>query len=368
MALYVDICKRLNNYDLQVKFEAKEEIFALLGASGCGKSMTLKCIAGIEKPDSGKIILNGRVLYDSSQNICLLPQQRKVGYMFQDYALFLKMTVEKNIRSGICTGFFNRKAIIHKNVEKIIKEIIHRFRLEGLEKQYPDQLSGGQKQRVAMARMLVAEPEIILLDEPFSALDSYLKYQMIQEMEDILKELNTTVIFVSHDRDEVYRLSNVIGAMKNGTIEVIETKKKFFDNPKTVTAAILSGCKNIIRVRKEDSHHVRALEWDISIYTEKEVPDNISAIGIRAHDFIPESNLNLANNKKWGKQDLNRFKVLPHKYKVEEDQFEWSIYFQCDENMSEKMQWKVTKYLWSKEEIPKVFYVMPDKILCLTDN
>ncbi len=359
MALYVDIQKKLNNFTLKVKFQAGNEVFSLLGASGCGKSIILKCIAGIEKPDCGKIILNGRVLYDSDNNICIPPQKRKVGYMFQDYALFPNMTVEKNIYSGINKKMFN------KDIDIKIKEVIKRYQLEGLEKQYPHKLSGGQKQRVAMARMLVSEPEIILLDEPFSALDSYLKWNMIQEMEDEIKKLNKTVLFVSHDRDEVYHLSNRIGAINNGNIEVIEYKQDFFDNPKTVTAAILSGCKNIIYAEKQDKYHVRVPEWNMSLFTEKEVPDNIKAIGIRAHDFIHENNL---QNIKYTKEKLNIFKIIPNKIKVEEDQFEWNIYFQCDENMSNKIQWKISKYLWSRDEVPEILYVMPDKILCLTDS
>lgn len=359
MALYVDIQKKLNNFTLKVKFEAEEEVFSLLGASGCGKSMTLKCIAGIEKPDCGKIILNNKILYDSNNNVCLPPQKRRVGYMFQDYALFSNMTVEKNICSGI-----NKKAA-NKDMNIIIKDILKKFKLEGLEKQYPDKLSGGQKQRVAMARMLVSEPEIILLDEPFSALDSYLKWNMIQEMEDELKSLNKTVLFVSHDRDEVYRLSNRIGAVNKGTLEVIESKEDFFDNPKTVTAAILSGCKNIIYAEKEDKYHVRVPEWNISLFTEKEVPDNIKAIGIRAHDFISEYNL---NNIKYSKEELNIFRIIPDKIKIEEDQFEWNIYFECNENMSNKIQWKINKNLFLGKEMPESLYVMPNKILCLTDS
>ena len=172
MAIDVEIKKKTGNFCLEVKFCAEEEIFALLGASGCGKSMTLKCIAGIETPDEGHIILNGRVLFDSEKKINIIPQKRKVGYMFQDYALFPNMTVEKNIMAGMGK---------HPSVE-IVQNYIERFQLNGLENRLPAQLSGGQKQRVALARMMAAEPEILLLDEPLSALDSYLKWQMEEEL------------------------------------------------------------------------------------------------------------------------------------------------------------------------------------------
>ena len=154
-------------------------VFAILGASGCGKSMTLKCIAGIERPDEGRIVLNDRVLFDSKKKINLPPQKRKVGYMFQDYALFPNMNVIQNIQAGMG----------RKPDQKKVQEYITGFHLTGFEKHMPDQLSGGQKQRVAMARMLAAEPELLLLDEPFAALDSYLKWKMEQQMMDLLKDI-----------------------------------------------------------------------------------------------------------------------------------------------------------------------------------
>ena len=141
---------------------------ALLGASGCGKSVTLKCIAGIMTPDRGHIILDGETLFDSEKHINLPPQKRRVGYLFQQYALFPNMTVLQNIRCGIRSG---SRAEKRRRAEKKLR----RFRLEGLEKKYPTQLSGGQQQRTALARILASEPRAILLDEPFSALDGFLK-------------------------------------------------------------------------------------------------------------------------------------------------------------------------------------------------
>ena len=168
--LQVRIKKKLGNFLLDVDFSMDGGIFAILGASGCGKSMTLKCIAGIERPDEGRIVLNDRVLFDSAKRINLPPQKRKVGYMFQDYALFPTMNVVQNIQAGMG----------RKPDPKKVREYITGFQLGGLEHHMPDQLSGGQKQRVAMARMLAAEPEVLLLDEPFAALDSYLKWKMEQ--------------------------------------------------------------------------------------------------------------------------------------------------------------------------------------------
>ncbi len=182
MSLSVDIEKRLGSFHLRRAVSGGgRRSLALLGASGCGKSMTLKCIAGIVTPDRGRIVLNGRVLFDSEAGIDLPPQQRRVGYLFQNYALFPNMTVEKNILCGIRSGSKAEKAAA-------LSATLHRFRLEDLEKRYPAQLSGGQQQRVALARILCSQPEVILLDEPFSALDSYLKWELELELSDFLDE------------------------------------------------------------------------------------------------------------------------------------------------------------------------------------
>ena len=192
MSLYVDIEKRLGVFRLQSKFEVADETLALLGASGCGKSVTLKCIAGIMTPDRGRIVLNGRVLFDSEKKIALTPQQRRVGYLFQQYALFPNMTVEQNILCGIRAGSRSEK-------RSLAAEKLRMFRLEGLEKKYPAQLSGGQQQRVALARILCSEPQAILLDEPFSALDSYLKWNLELELSDLLAGFHGPILWVSHE-------------------------------------------------------------------------------------------------------------------------------------------------------------------------
>jgi molybdate transport system ATP-binding protein len=175
--LSVYIKKNLGKFDLDISFEAENETRALLGASGSGKSMTLKCIAGIEKPDEGFISLNGRVLFDSKKNIDLSPRLRKVGYLFQQYALFPNMTVLRNVITGVRDKDKDKATAMRKAREKL-----ELMRLTGLEDKYPYQLSGGEQQRVALARILANEPELLLLDEPFSALDSYLRWQLELEL------------------------------------------------------------------------------------------------------------------------------------------------------------------------------------------
>lgn len=191
MSLFVEIEKQLGNFHLNVRFQAETETLALLGASGCGKSMTLKCIAGIMTPDRGRIVLNGRVLFDSEARIDLPPQQRRVGYLFQNYALFPTMTVEKNILCGIRSGSKAEKAAA-------LSAALHRFRLEGLEKRYPAQLSGGQQQRVAIARAVVTEPCVILADEPTAGLDPAAADSVL-ELFDRLHRSGHTLVLITHD-------------------------------------------------------------------------------------------------------------------------------------------------------------------------
>ena len=277
--LYVNIKKKFKDFHLDVEFRSKDEVLALLGSSGCGKSMTLKCIAGVETPDSGQIILNGKTLYDSSKKINLSPQKRKVGLLFQNYALFPNMTLEENIMTGIPKNHPNKRGLLEEKIES--------FSLKGLENKYPSQLSGGQQQRVALARMLVNMPKLILLDEPFSALDTYLRWQLEQELVSTLKDYKGTTLFVSHNRDEVYRISNRIAIMKDGKIESIGCKKDLFKNPPSVNGAILTGCENISRAKKIGKKRILALDWNLELECDEIVLDNIKYMGIRAHHIDP---------------------------------------------------------------------------------
>ena len=234
MSLYCKIQKRLGAFRLDVELEAGNEVLAVLGASGCGKSMTLRCIAGIERPDTGRIVLDGRVLFDSEKSINLPPQKRKAGVLFQDYALFPNMTVLQNIA-----------AAAPKNTDVLREKWISPFHLSGLENHYPHQLSGGQRQRCALARMLASEPDIIMLDEPFSALDTFLRWQMEQEIAAAIARFGKTVLLVSHNRDEVYRLSAKTTILHAGRNEPVRTKQDLYFRPQTYADALLTGCKNI---------------------------------------------------------------------------------------------------------------------------
>ena len=222
MALSVDIRKQLGDFHLEVQFDAGDETLALLGASGCGKSVTLKCIAGILTPDEGRITLDGVTLFDSAARIDLPPQRRHVGYLFQDYALFPNMTVRQNIAAGAKDRGRRRETA---------EALIRRFRLEDAADRKPRQLSGGQRQRAALARILASEPRAVLLDEPFSALDSYLKYQLELELAEILDSFPGTAVWVSHDRGEVFRNCGRVCVLDAGKSQPVRTLEELFRAP-----------------------------------------------------------------------------------------------------------------------------------------
>lgn len=276
MSLTVDIRKGLSQFDLEVSFEVGSETLGFLGASGCGKSMTLRCIAGVETPDEGRIVLNGRVLYDSAAKIDLSPQERKTALLFQNYQLFPNMTVEQNIAAGIDlrTPADERRAKVARQVE--------RFALEGLERRFPLHLSGGQQQRVALARMLAAQPGILMLDEPFSALDAHLKSQLETDLQELFETFDGPILYVSHDIDEAFRFCDRIAVVDQGHVCEIGPTEQIVNHPRSLEGLRLSGCKNIAPAVRIGAHTVRAPEWGVELQTTDPVPDDVAYVGYRA--------------------------------------------------------------------------------------
>lgn len=279
MSLSVDIRKRLGAFSLDVSFTSDDatETLALLGASGSGKSVTLKCIAGTERPDEGRIVLNERVLFDSAAGVDVSVQERRVGYLFQNYALFPTMTVEQNVAAGVRSGSrAERLARAHEQVRA--------FRLDGLERHRPAQLSGGQQQRCALARIMANEPELLLLDEPFSALDGYLRWQLELELADTLRAFPGGVVFVSHNRDEVYRMCDRVCVLTNGHSGRTVPTRELFDAPATLAEAVMSGCKNVSAATPVGDHALSCVDWGVTLACEREAAGSDHA-GIRAHDL-----------------------------------------------------------------------------------
>ena len=280
MRLHVDISKDYGSFKLQSCFDTDALITGLLGASGSGKSLTLKCIAGIEKPDEGCIVLGDRVLFDSKAHGNLKIQDRRVGYLFQNYALFSTMNVKKNILTGL-----------HNVKDKAVKEDLYNkalklLRLEGLEAQKPAEISGGQAQRVALARILVSRPDLILLDEPFSALDTNLKENLQPELLELLSTYGKPVVMVTHSKDEASFMCSYVALISNGKIIKTGDTVELFENPQSIEAARILGCKNLHKAEKAGEHTVRIPELGIVITTEKPVPDNVTFAGFRDDAFV----------------------------------------------------------------------------------
>ena len=336
MSLFVKIKKQFKGFKLHISFETDGEYLGILGASGSGKSMTLKCIAGIETPDEGRIVLNGRVLFDSEKKINLKPQERNIGYLFQDYALFPNMTVEENIGAGL-------KFSKSENL-KIIKEMIDIFHLNNLEKKYPIHLSGGQQQRVALARCIAYKPDVLLLDEPFSALDSYLKDTLQTEVLELLKYYHGDVLMVTHSMEEVYKFCKNILIIENGNSVAFGDTKLLFQNPQYASVAKITGCKNISKCEVLNDNSIYAVDWGIIIQTKNKVFADIKYVGIHSHSFKICSKDNFKIEK-----NIMNLKII----KVIEDMYGYSVLFENknmknnDENSTNStLIYKIVKEQW----------------------
>ncbi len=347
MSLEVTIAKRFEGFTLHADFAAGNTAAAILGASGCGKSMTLRCIAGVVKPDSGRIVLDGRVLFDSEKGIDLPPQQRNVGLLFQNYALFPNMTVEQNI---LCALKKEKDPAARKAA---CGSALRAMRLEELAHRLPSELSGGQQQRAALARILAGRPRILMLDEPFSALDSYLREEVEGEVGSLLSNFDGTALLVTHDRDEAYRLCREMIVMDSGEVLRAGTTKEVFADPRRLTAARLTGCKNILPCVRVDEHHVRLTGWERELTVALLVPEGCCAVGIRAHDFAPEA-----------VDGENRMPVQVGA--SSESPFDWNVICTAADDAG-KLWWKVSKTTLSSPppQAPAYLRVAPENIMPL---
>ena len=234
--------------------------------------------------------------------------------------------------------------------------MVRAFKLEGLEKRRPAELSGGQQQRVALARIIACRPQALLLDEPFSAMDYFLKEKLRLEMKQVLQKYEGLSILVTHDRDEAYQLCDHLLLMHEGSIIAGGPTKEIFDHPGTVEAARLTGCKNISRIRPLGPHRICALDWDdLELTTQEEVTDEITHAGIRAHDFFP------CDSK--SSDDLIQNRIPVEKPVLTELPFEWYIV------LKNKIWWKVPKDIRNhdfSESLPRALCVDPSSIMLLS--
>jgi molybdate transport system ATP-binding protein len=237
--LKVRIKKSISGFNLEADFAIDREILAVLGPSGSGKTVTLKCISGLMQPDEGYIELNGKILFDSSGHINLPAQQRKIGFIFQNYALFPHLTVNQNIAFGItnCT---------REKINARINWLLGKMNIQELGQRYPRQLSSGQQQRVALARALSHEPELLLLDEPFSALDTPRRERLEFELLALQDNYRGDILFVTHDLAQGYKLGSKIAVYENGHMVQCGSKHDVISTPINLTVARLTGVKNLI--------------------------------------------------------------------------------------------------------------------------
>ncbi len=279
MALKVDIKSKLDNFSLNICFETGAKRVGVLGESGAGKSMLLKYIAGIFEPDKGKIFLDGVCLLDTDKKINVRPQDRNIAYMFQNYALFPTMTVRKNIE-------IIAKGDNHEKKDKA-DYLLRKFHIEEIENKKPPELSGGQQQRVALARVLAYEPKLILLDEPFSAIDQLLKERLQIELEAMISDFNGLVIMVSHSREELYKFSDELIVISNGEVIDSGNTKSIFRKPGASRSAGLIGINNILPAELDADGKLVIPDWNIRLDCGKDIPSDINFIGIRDDDLIP---------------------------------------------------------------------------------
>ena len=280
MSLSVSIKKHFPAFTLDVNIEADNETLGWLGESGCGKSLTMRCIAGIETPDEGKIVVNGKTFFEREAGkrptVNLSPQERKTALLFQNYMLFPNLTVAENVAAGI-----DRKLPKEEREAQVNAEL-KRFGLDGFDQRYPSQLSGGQQQRVALARMLAAKPDILMLDEPFSALDAHLKGALEQNLAGLFETFHGTILYVSHDIDEALRFCDRIAVIEKGHVMEVSTGNNLVNNPQSTASIKLSGCKNATPARQIDDHRVFLPAWGIEVETDKPVQENLTCMGVRA--------------------------------------------------------------------------------------
>lgn len=379
MSLAVDIIKKLPDFTLDVAFEAGNETLGFLGASGCGKSLTLRCIAGIDTPDEGKIIVNGTTFFDKAAgkkpHINLTAQERKTALLFQNYQLFPNLDVYANVAAGLSPR------IPQTELDHAVRVQLQRFGLIGLEQRYPAQLSGGQQQRVALARMLAAQPGILMLDEPFSALDAHLKSELEQNLISLFQQYEGTILYISHDIDEAYRFCDRIAVVNDGHIDELAPKHDVITNPQSLAAIRLSGCKNTTPALYIDDHHVRLPQWGITFYSQNIVDPHVAWLGIRAYyikrlfpdDKQPDHNVFRMRCDRVSDSRFERAVMVAFLDAHHDDGSAWDDYVN-DESMrffKTHVRWNVDKHMVSDDLLPQegdelTLHFPPDALYLVT--
>jgi molybdate transport system permease protein len=283
MALEVRIEKKLPEFTLDVSFTASDEPLSILGPSGAGKTMLLRCIAGLERPSRGRVALGERVLLDTAKGIHVRARDRRVGMLFQHFALFPHRTVAENVAFGM-------QNLPSQERSRRVANLLARTHIAGLEDRYPRKLSGGEQQRAALARALAIEPEALLLDEPLSALDTHLRSQMETQLQETFSAYRRPALLVTHNIEEAYRLGQRLLVLSRGRITALGDKEEVFRRPASVEVARVTGCKNFSRARMVSANLVEALDWGCQLRVAHSLAGTAAHVGIRAHEIdFPEA-------------------------------------------------------------------------------
>jgi molybdate transport system permease protein len=359
MTLEVEISKKLPNFTLDVAFKTVGGPLGILGPSGAGKTMLLRSIAGLEHPDMGRIALDGRVLFDSEKRINIPVRDRRVGMLFQNYALFPHLTVAENVAFGL-------HELPRDQQESRTAEALGRTHATALRDRYPRQISGGEQQRAALARALSIEPHALLLDEPLSALDTHLRGQIETLLQETFAAFGKPALMVTHNMEEAYRLAAHLLVLTSGRVAAFGPREEIFSHPPTLEVARLTGCKNFSRARVVSDAVVEAIDWGCRLRFAHPLPPSVSHVGLRAHhiDFVDADGADGENE--------NVFPCWPVRWS--ETPFRVTLYLRLHRAPSEgeepHLQAEVFKEKWERfrdRPLPWRVRLSPDSLIVLPD-
>jgi molybdate transport system permease protein len=359
VALEVQIAKKLRDFTLDVSFTATGAPLGILGPSGAGKSMLLRSIAGLERPDRGRIALNDRVLFESGRRLDVPARDRRVGVLFQHYALFPHLTVEQNVAFGL-------QDLPRAQRESRVAEALERTHAAGLRDRYPRQISGGEQQRAALARALSIEPEALLLDEPLAALDTHLRGQMEALLQETFAAFARPALVVTHNMEEAYRLTEQLLVLIRGRVAAFGPREEIFRHPPSLEVARLTGCKNFSRARVVSEKTVEAMDWDCRLHTTHPLRAPVNHVGLRAHhiDFVEADGA--------GPGAENVFPCWPVRWS--ETPFRVTLYLRLHrppaESQEPHLQAEVFKEKWERfrsRPLPWHVRLSPDSLFALPD-
>ena len=325
--LSVQLVKRLPDFSLEVDWQAGSEVVALFGPSGAGKSLTLQCLAGLTRPDRGRIVVGGTVFFDSDMGIDVPTQHRRLGYVFQSYALFPHLTVEDNVGFGL-------RARPREERRRRVSEVLDRLDLLGLAARRPRELSGGQQQRVALGRALAVDPELLLLDEPLSALDAPLRRQLRRELVAVVREWRKATVLVTHDLAEAFQLADRVVVYEAGRVVQAAPRAELLSAPASEQVARLMGVRNILRGRvvKAATDRIQ-LDWRGQL---------LEAVNSPSHSYLPEAGTEIAffirpeyvrliRKDRRAPRDGHHMNTMSGRVVREEDGgTTWTLYFRLD--------------------------------------